>query len=257
VPHCLISYLRMKNLLIYCLQSRKNQKFLKKAEFWSTIFLFDPLAIPLTKIIAKTKITPNQISISTIFSSILAAVFFLSSQRYMQILGAVTFYLTFVLDCVDGKLARLTNTQSEFGAKLDYLCDHFSKLFILLALIYSQFYLWAGGKAFIFGMGLLFIHYLLHCLHLILIGKNAYKEYPGYRELLAFKTNLGRKFIKQGIFPSLYSYSEEKHLLLIAGPILGLFREFLVISLFLSLALKIIPELILLFPNARTDRLKV
>lgn len=246
----------MKNLFFNYFQKRKKEDFLKKTDFWSSVFLFDPIAVPLMKIIAKTKITPNQISVSTIFSSVLVAIFFLFSQRYMQIFGAVIFYLTFVLDSVDGKLARLRGTQSEFGAKLDAICDHFSKLIILLALAYSQFYVWGGIQTFIFGLSLIFIHYLFHLFHRILLKRNTYKGYSGYRELLIFKKELGEKFIKKGLFPSLYSYSEEKHFFLIIAPMFGIFREFLVVSLFLSLIFKVFPEIIFLFSKKKLEKLQ-
>ncbi len=37
--------------------------------------------------------------------------------------GAVLFYLSFTVDCMDGKIARLKGTGSPFGLWLDYVGD--------------------------------------------------------------------------------------------------------------------------------------
>ena len=183
----------MKFLLIKYLQTRKkNGNLLKSVDTWSTVFLFDPVAIPLTKVIARTRITPNQISVSRLFPSVLAAVFFLSDRRDLQILGAITVYLTFLMDCVDGKLARLKQIESEFGRRIDYLCDSFGKLIALLSLTYSQFYVLGGTKVFFFGMGLLCVHYLFHILHTIVIRAGAYKDRGGCTDPLVFRGRFGK-----------------------------------------------------------------
>src|SRR3712207_8819073 len=39
------------------------------------------------------------------------------------LLGALLFHLSFVLDCMDGKIARLNGTGSPFGSWLDYVFD--------------------------------------------------------------------------------------------------------------------------------------
>ena len=106
------------------------------------------------------------------------------------------------------------------------------------------------------GLTLIFIHYLLHFIHQILLIKNTYKGYPGYREILIFKKSLGEKFIKKGFFPSIYSYSEERHLFFIISPIFRIFREFLIVSLFLSLIFKVFSEILLLSSKRRTKELQ-
>lgn len=247
----------MKSLLIKYFQTRKkNGNLLKNVDTWSTIFLFDPIAIPLTKVVARTKITPNQISVFRLFPSVLAAVFFLSDRRDLQILGAITVYLAFLMDCVDGKLARLKQIESEFGRRTDYFCDSFGKLIALLSLTYSQFYVCGGTEVFIFGMGLLCMHSLFHLLHAIVLKTNPYVDRPGCTEPLALRGRLGERLIEHGIRPCLYTHFEEKHLLLIVGPILGIFRECLVVSLVLSFVLKMLPDFTVLFRRTVLDRWK-
>ena len=170
-------------------------------------------------------------------------------------MGGALFYVGYLLDYTDGKLARLRGTQSEFGKKLDAVCDHFNKLIVFLALSYSQFYILGGSRILILGLILVSIHYLLHLIHRILLIKNTYKGYPGYREVLIFKKDLGERFIKKGFLPSLYSYADEKFLFFVIAPVFGIFRQFLIISLFLSLMFKVLPEIILLLSKKKLAEL--
>ena len=74
----------------------------------------------LTKLAAKTAITPNQI---TIFSAILAFVgtYWFATQAYLPALLIAV--VAGILDGVDGKLARVKLLSSPFGDRLDHTLD--------------------------------------------------------------------------------------------------------------------------------------
>ena len=62
------------------------------------------------------------------------------------------FHLSFVIDCMDGKIARLNGTGSVFGAWLDYVFDRLRVLVCTVALMGGQYartgdfiYVWLGG----------------------------------------------------------------------------------------------------------------
>jgi hypothetical protein len=66
--------------------------------------------------------------------------------------GAVLFHLSFVLDCMDGKIARLNGTGSVFGAWLDYVFDRLRVLVCAIGLFGGQYqrthdfvYVWLAG----------------------------------------------------------------------------------------------------------------
>ena len=59
------------------------------------------------------------------------------------LLGVLVLELSYVLDCVDGQLARLRGTSSPIGAHLDFLMDEL-KAFLLVAAIAVR--LWLPGR---------------------------------------------------------------------------------------------------------------
>ncbi|MDP9068669.1 MAG: CDP-alcohol phosphatidyltransferase family protein [Actinomycetota bacterium] len=96
----------------------------KKRDYWFTVLLTDPVAVPLTTFLAKRRLlTPNQVTIFALVFGLSVGVFFASGERWGLIAGAVAFYLAFVFDCVDGKLARATGITSDKGQALDALAD--------------------------------------------------------------------------------------------------------------------------------------
>lgn len=89
-------------------------------------FLNRPLGRPLSKLLVRTPISPNQVSIVSIFVGLAAAWFF---ARGNFIAGALIFQLCAIIDCVDGDLARALFKQSRLGKWLDLGGDqivHFS-----------------------------------------------------------------------------------------------------------------------------------
>ena len=65
-------------------------------------------------------ILPNMITLSALFCGFYAIVMSLN-QEFKQATTAI--FIAMVLDNIDGRVARLTRTQSEFGAQLDSLSD--------------------------------------------------------------------------------------------------------------------------------------
>ena len=63
---------------------------------------------------------PNAITISSLFCGFYAIVMSLNME-FKQ--ATVAIFISMILDSMDGRVARLTRTQSEFGAQLDSLAD--------------------------------------------------------------------------------------------------------------------------------------
>lgn len=96
----------------------------KKRDYWFTVLLTDPVAVPLTSFLAKRRLlTPNQVTIVSLLLGLSVGVFFATGERWGLIAGGIAFYLAFVTDCVDGKLARATGITSDKGQALDALAD--------------------------------------------------------------------------------------------------------------------------------------
>ncbi|WP_103501016.1 CDP-alcohol phosphatidyltransferase family protein [Streptomyces sp. SM12] len=112
----------------------------KKRDAWWTVLLVDPVATPLVRWTAVwTRLTPNQITWMALFLGLGAAACFAMGSWLWLVAGALLYHLSFVLDCMDGKLARLTGTGSVFGAWLDYVFDRIRVLACAVALMGGQY----------------------------------------------------------------------------------------------------------------------
>jgi len=94
-----------------------------------------PLAAVVVVPLARTGITPNQVTFLTlpVFLAGAALLALLPSWGAL-VAGAAIIELSYVLDCADGQLARLKGTSSPVGAHLDFLMDEL-KAFTLIAAI--------------------------------------------------------------------------------------------------------------------------
>jgi hypothetical protein len=93
----------------------------KSRDSWWTVFMVDPLACRLALLVAnRTSITPNQLTQFSILIGVASAICF---ARGLLAAGAILFYASFAVDCMDGKVARLKGTGTPFGLWLDYVGD--------------------------------------------------------------------------------------------------------------------------------------
>ncbi|WP_067494767.1 DUF5941 domain-containing protein [Actinoplanes sp. TFC3] len=94
----------------------------EKDDFFTTyaVSSWSPL---VTKLCARAKLTPSQVTALSVLFAVAAALAFWQASRPALIIGAVLLYLGFVLDCVDGQLARYTRKFGAFGGWLDTMAD--------------------------------------------------------------------------------------------------------------------------------------
>ena len=136
----------------------------KQRDAWWTVFLVDPLAGRLVRFTAnRTSLTPNNLSAGALVLGLAAAWCFREAEAKWLIIGAALYHLSFVLDCMDGKIARLKGTGTVFGGWLDYVFDRIRVLICAVALTSGQFE--ATGRPIYLGLGvgivfLDMLHYL-------------------------------------------------------------------------------------------------
>ncbi|MER6091203.1 CDP-alcohol phosphatidyltransferase family protein [Streptomyces bluensis] len=112
----------------------------KKRDAWWTVLLVDPVATPLVRLTTTyTRITPNQLTWGAFLLGLGSAVCFALGDWRWLIAGAVVYHLSFVLDCMDGKVARLTGQGSVFGAWLDFIFDRIRVAVCGVALMAGQY----------------------------------------------------------------------------------------------------------------------
>ncbi|MDT0327742.1 CDP-alcohol phosphatidyltransferase family protein [Nocardiopsis lambiniae] len=117
----------------------------KAKDAWWTVFLVDPLAGRLVVWTAnRTDITPNQLTAGAGILGLLSAVGFampasgIGAEWVWLVAGALLFHLSFVLDCMDGKIARLKGTGSVFGTWVDFVFDRIRFFMCVMALLVGQ-----------------------------------------------------------------------------------------------------------------------
>jgi len=94
----------------------------EKDDFFTTyaVSSWSPL---VTKWCARLGLTPSGVTALSVLFAVAAALAFWQASRPAMIAGAVLLYLGFVLDCVDGQLARYTRRFGAFGGWLDTMAD--------------------------------------------------------------------------------------------------------------------------------------
>ncbi|MEO3859216.1 CDP-alcohol phosphatidyltransferase family protein [Acrocarpospora sp. B8E8] len=93
----------------------------------------------LVKIADRLGLTPNAVTGISVGLAAIAAIWFSAGDRQSQLAASVALYLSFVLDCVDGQLARYTRRFSPLGAWLDATFDRVKEyvVYVGLALGYA------------------------------------------------------------------------------------------------------------------------
>jgi phosphatidylglycerophosphate synthase len=96
----------------------------KRRDYWWTVLLVDPLAVPIAKFVAARRLlSADQVTwVSAVFGLPVGIAFGWGSRAGL-IVGAVLFYISFLLDCVDGKVARALGTMSPAGVTIDQIAD--------------------------------------------------------------------------------------------------------------------------------------
>lgn len=112
---------------------RKSLKLVEVEEILD-LYLYRPLAFVLVKAIYRTNITPNQVTVFSLFVGVLAGVAFGFGSRAAVITGALLYALCIVLDCADGQLARLKKNGTRLGRILDGLIDYVVSVALYLGL---------------------------------------------------------------------------------------------------------------------------
>jgi CDP-L-myo-inositol myo-inositolphosphotransferase len=86
---------------------------------------------PLARLLAKTKVTPNQMTWAAFGIALMSFLSFILGQN---IIAGLLVQLSSIVDGIDGSLARLKGMTSEFGGFLDSVLDRYADILIVLGL---------------------------------------------------------------------------------------------------------------------------
>lgn len=80
---------------------------------------YRPIGFRIARLLTHTGITPNMVTIISIFIGGVVGYFFYVNNIVYSIIGICLLVLANILDCVDGQLARMTGIKSAIGRILD------------------------------------------------------------------------------------------------------------------------------------------
>jgi len=96
-----------------------------------------PISLRISKLLLKTGITPNQISVLSFVIGLAGASFFFVGEYFYLILGAMLVHIHSIVDGCDGEVARLKLRQTKYGGWLDSVLDRYADAAIILGLAYG------------------------------------------------------------------------------------------------------------------------
>lgn len=166
-------------------------KSIETENFVDRIF-YRPIGFRIAKALRNTGVTPNMITVISIFVGAAAGFFFYKTDIEYNIIGILFLIMANILDCVDGQLARLTGIKSKIGRILDGFAGDiwFASIYIGFALRLSEQTgcYWFFALAVMSGMSHLFqanITDYYKTLHLYFISKDKGAEFQSIEQIEA------------------------------------------------------------------------
>jgi phosphatidylglycerophosphate synthase len=124
-------------------------------ESWTDLNIFVPIAKKLVDPLYEIGMTPNMVTItSTVFT--LSSIYFLHIEN--KKLAFISYIFGYLLDCVDGRMARKYNLGSDIGMALDCVSDNISTIILFIYILSTRSY---NKRTIILSGILLFMSYML------------------------------------------------------------------------------------------------
>ncbi len=95
--------------------------------------IFRGVLEPIGKLLNKTGLTPNSITMLGLLGNIVAAFFLARGEIFW---GGVIVLIMWPVDALDGTMARLRGDPTDFGGFVDSVTDRYSELVIFAGLLY-------------------------------------------------------------------------------------------------------------------------
>ena len=110
---------------------------LHSQEPWVNVFLLKYITLPLVYVMVNyTKITPNIISLLSLMFGLFSAYnYFLGDV----LLGGAMYFVSYIFDATDGKVARIKDIGKPYGAWLDICIDRLNLIIIATSIAYNGY----------------------------------------------------------------------------------------------------------------------
>lgn len=120
-------------------RAQLGRPYVKPLMAWSDIAVLEPFSAVVTEWLAPYRwLTPNAVTCVSFLVNCFAVYFYALGGWSNWVVGAVIWQAGYILDGVDGKLARKLGLKSPFGAKLDVTLDKVKKLMCLAAIWWAS-----------------------------------------------------------------------------------------------------------------------
>ena len=174
---------------------KRHQKGVTQPHWWATLFA-RRVSILFTWVLVQTPVSANQMTIWQLIASIIGIVFLSFADIQMALLGVAFLHLGYILDNVDGEIARYKKTQSINGMFLDFVNHETVMPATFFGLGLHYFFQSSDLVYFIAGVTILLtqfqpvgkarmtaIHYLIEKRKSPAYSMSTYQSQPNYRKL--------------------------------------------------------------------------
>ena len=141
-------------------QQKLKNAIKKKDGWWASVFSGQIANVFLIFISDIKWITPNWVTTFSLLTCIIAAAFISVGTALFLIIGGILVQLVFILDCLDGQLARYREQSSNFGAWYDRVTDRIKDFLIYFSIAFGHYRIYEDWKIWPLGMTSLFFVYL-------------------------------------------------------------------------------------------------
>ena len=173
------------------------------------LYFYRPIGYQIARILKHTRITPNMVTVFSIFVGAGTGFMFYFNSLNYNLIGILLLVIANILDCVDGQLARLTGIYSKIGRVLYGIAGDiwFFMIYVCLALRLTHVYgtVWFFIPAILSALSHLIqanITDYYKTLHLYFESKEKGKEFQSQKQVKAQQQKM--KFGLSKFFYSLY-----------------------------------------------------
>jgi phosphatidylglycerophosphate synthase len=110
-----------------------RKKCQRESDYIITLLFTNEVSLITTWLLLRSSVTPNQVTIGSILCALLCGIFYAFG---MFLWGSFFLFISHMLDCTDGNLARAREVFSPFGRWLDFIGNRTGEVFIFLGVAF-------------------------------------------------------------------------------------------------------------------------
>ena len=105
----------------------------RESDYIITLLITNEVSLVVTWVLLRTSVTPNQVTVASMVCALLCGIFYSQGIFFW---GSVFLFMSHMLDCADGNLARAKELFSPLGRWIDFSGNRTGEVFIFLGVFY-------------------------------------------------------------------------------------------------------------------------